>query len=390
MVPRRCARPRDTAVADLNRAHHTSVGIDVGVNLLGSIFIIIDIGHDDEVLHHTRVIAFLHGSVQHGQLGTVVSTVDQATAIACILIFLNTIDYSAQGVLAVVIHGLLGVVHQLVTSISFLEVSVVILFIVGIVEVPATRGPIRFCFRSIYVIARISSILTIFTSVLSLRRVNLNQGIESFGLQHNLLHGEVLVTHILDSHCYSAEELVFGVSLLQGSGGRAVLHLFADAVDGLAVAAIGCKREGEEVVTFQHLGIGLPSAVALAHKRVVRVDVVHQLVSGSPGHFFPFFDVIVRTESLVAFHGNHLVHQQCADGVVGLPLVAFAHARYEAQAGVSPVAFQHIQRDVHGGALGCIPALAALLVANEIIISTSRKQRQERCCHQYVFRSHFT
>ena len=191
--------------------------------------------------------------------------------------------------------------------------------------------------------------------------------------------------------CIADEELVIGVSLLQGSGGRAVLHLFADAVDGLAVAVIGCKREGEEVVTFQHLGVGHPRAVALAHERVVRVDVVHQLVSGGPGHFLPSLDVIVRTNVFtIIILGNHLVHQQCADGVVGLPQVAFVLARDEAQAGVGPVAFQYIQRDAHGGTHGCIPALAALLVANEIIISTSRKQRQERCCHQYVFRSHFT
>ena len=172
------------------------------------------------------------------------------------------------------------------------------------------------------------------------------------------------------------EELVVSVCSFQI---LAILLLFADAVYSLAIAIVSCKRMCEEVVTFQHLGASAPLAI-LALEGIIRVDVVHQLVTLQPRLFSPCLQVIIRT--LITYQ---FVHQQGTNLIAILPFVSIVIDK----TGISISVAKNIQGDIHLGAQGSIPALDALLVANEIIISTSSEQRQKRCCHQYMFCSHF-
>ena len=266
-------------------------------------------------------------------------------------------------------------------------------------------------FLIINVVVRLLHINVIYISaqILSICGVDLNQCREFVRLQHHLFHGERLVIVVHDGQadgtqrrgqfqvrahdflarctgmyaCITDEELVLGVCL---SHVRAVLHLLANAVYGLAVALVVSKRESEEVVTLQNLGSGFPSAVCLSYELIVRAGVIHELVPLRPRLFGPFLQVVKRANRrVVVIMASDFVHQQGADFVIFSPLV-FA---VKAQTRIRALASQHIQSDIHRRTKRSLAVLDALPVANEIVISTSSEQRHKRCRHQYMFCSHF-
>ena len=296
----------------------------------------------------------------------------------------HVIDNGTQGILTLIVCGTAGVVHintidiflvefvsypngffpLIVNAFTFLH-----FLVIGIVEVTKllffTSGIAPpFHFIHINIVTRsFNRKIFILTCILGSNRVDLNQRWEVFALQNHLFNRECrcdirlvfdgqtdgtqhrghfqIGTHHVFTLCASHntavtnKELVVSISFFPVT---AILFLFADAVYSLTVTHVVCERRGEEVVTFQHLGVGFPSAILLAFERIVRAYIVYEAVSFRPRLFGPFLQVFEGTlRSLVILIGahaaSHLVHQQGADLVTGFPLVTGLVAIIETSVG---------------------------------------------------------
>ena len=180
--------------------------------------------------------------------------------------------------------------------------------------------------------------------------------------------------------CITHPELIFSKSLGHSLFAAALLNLVVQIVDGLASAGVVVERISEEIVAFQHLGAAHPFLlVTIIRERIIRVNLVGQLVFLQPSQLSPFFGLFIG--HIVISSAPHFVHQQGTNGLIAFPRPVRV-TRVEAQAGIHAIALYKIEGDIFHSDSTLVGSVELLRVVDKLLIGTSSKQCSHHRCRE--------